>query len=49
MIQSLLHAPVDRFYDKTPVGRVMNRMANDMMNVDMTVFVGTCSNIGVLW
>eukprot|EP00413_Alexandrium_margalefii_P030270 CAMPEP_0204565086 /NCGR_PEP_ID=MMETSP0661-20131031/35260_1 /ASSEMBLY_ACC=CAM_ASM_000606 /TAXON_ID=109239 /ORGANISM="Alexandrium margalefi, Strain AMGDE01CS-322" /LENGTH=1610 /DNA_ID=CAMNT_0051572797 /DNA_START=113 /DNA_END=4945 /DNA_ORIENTATION=+ len=49
MIRALMRAPVDRFYDKTPVGRIMNRMANDMMNVDMQVFVGCCSSIGMVW
>jgi len=49
MISALMRAPVDRFYDKTPVGRIMNRMANDMMNVDMHVFVGCCSTIGMVW
>merc|ERR1719221_622998 len=49
MVKALLRAPVDRFYDKTPVGRIMNRMANDMMNVDMQVFVGCCSTIGMIW
>jgi len=49
MVKALMRAPVDRFYDKTPVGRIMNRMANDMMNVDMQVFVGCCSTIGMVW
>mmetsp|Transcript_18519 Transcript_18519/g.41952 ORF Transcript_18519/g.41952 Transcript_18519/m.41952 type:complete len:1725 (-) Transcript_18519:145-5319(-) len=49
MCKALLRAPIDRFYDKTPTGRVMNRMANDMMNVDMQVFVGICSTIGMCW
>lgn len=49
MIKALMRAPVDRFYDKTPVGRIMNRMANDMMNVDMQVFIGCCSTIGMVW
>lgn len=49
MMKSLLRAPIDRFYDKTPVGRIMNRMANDMMNVDTNVFLGVCSTIGMIW
>mmetsp|Transcript_83807 Transcript_83807/g.245730 ORF Transcript_83807/g.245730 Transcript_83807/m.245730 type:complete len:1605 (-) Transcript_83807:41-4855(-) len=49
MMRALMRAPVDRFYDKTPVGRIMNRMANDMMNVDMQVFIGCCSTIGMVW
>uniref|UniRef100_A0A7S1RCI9 ATP-dependent transporter ycf16 n=1 Tax=Alexandrium catenella TaxID=2925 RepID=A0A7S1RCI9_ALECA len=49
MCKALLRAPIDRFYDKTPTGRIMNRMANDMMNVDMQVFVGCCSTIGMIW
>lgn len=44
----LLHAPVDRFYNKTPVGRIMNRLSTDLMNIDrftyndMTIIISLC-------
>mmetsp|Transcript_27346 Transcript_27346/g.77996 ORF Transcript_27346/g.77996 Transcript_27346/m.77996 type:complete len:1623 (-) Transcript_27346:183-5051(-) len=49
MVRSLLHAPIDRFYDKTPTGRIMNRMANDMSNIDLQVFVACTAVAGMLW
>ena len=39
-MESLLCAPVDRFFDKQPVGRLINRLSYDMKQVDET-FVGT--------
>jgi len=49
VVKSLMRAPIDRFYDKTPVGRIMNRMSNDMMHLDTKVFVRICSTIGMAW
>ncbi|CAK9013622.1 unnamed protein product [Durusdinium trenchii] len=40
VISRLLKAPVDRFYDKHPVGRLINRLSFDMKQVDET-FVTT--------
>jgi len=39
-VTSLLNAPVDRFFDKQPVGRLINRLSYDMKQVDETL-VGT--------
>jgi len=40
VMTSLLKAPVDRFFDKQPVGRLINRLSFDMKQVDET-FVTT--------
>ncbi|CAJ1399618.1 unnamed protein product [Effrenium voratum] len=36
VMTSLLKAPVDRFFDKQPVGRLINRLSYDMKQVDET-------------
>mmetsp|Transcript_109106 Transcript_109106/g.209652 ORF Transcript_109106/g.209652 Transcript_109106/m.209652 type:complete len:1358 (-) Transcript_109106:147-4220(-) len=36
IIESLLRAPIDRFFDRTPVGRILNRVTTDLTQVDMT-------------
>ncbi|CAE7384499.1 ABCC11 [Symbiodinium natans] len=36
-VTSLLQAPVDRFFDKQPVGRLINRLSYDMKQVDETL------------
>jgi len=38
IIHRLLGAPIDRFFDKTPVGRIMNRMTFDMTDIDLQMF-----------
>jgi len=38
VLDGLLRAPVDRFYDKTPTGRIMNRMSFDMTDIDMQMY-----------
>jgi len=48
VLKRLLHAPVDRFYDKTPVGRILNRMSNDMSNIDFKTYMQVTSTIGQL-
>merc|ERR1719183_159811 len=30
----IIRAPVDKFFDRTPVGRIMNRLSTDLVNVD---------------
>mmetsp|Transcript_61878 Transcript_61878/g.117068 ORF Transcript_61878/g.117068 Transcript_61878/m.117068 type:complete len:1618 (-) Transcript_61878:72-4925(-) len=34
IVNRLLHAPMDRFFDKTPVGRIMTRFSSDNMQMD---------------
>eukprot|EP00435_Cladocopium_sp_Y103_P060631 s313_g22.t1 len=45
VMSSLLKAPVDRFFDKQPVGRLINRLSFDMKQVDET-FVNTIFGMG---
>jgi len=53
IVNRLLHAPMDRFFDKTPVGRIMNRFSSDNMQMDtdcmdqMMQVMNTVSNDGV--
>lgn len=49
MVNALMRAPVDKFFDRTPVGRIMNRASNDMMNVDLQVFTRLCAIMGMVW
>ncbi|KAI9004026.1 ABC transporter type 1, transmembrane domain-containing protein, partial [Gaertneriomyces semiglobifer] len=57
MLEKLLHAPM-RFYDITPLGRILNRFSRDMQSVDQEVsswsgdflsnVVAACAVIGVI-
>ncbi|KAJ3186178.1 hypothetical protein HDU85_007618 [Gaertneriomyces sp. JEL0708] len=57
MLEKLLHAPM-RFYDTTPLGRILNRFSRDMQSVDQEVsswsgdflsnVVAACAVIGVI-
>jgi ABC-type multidrug transport system fused ATPase/permease subunit len=39
VVKRLLRAPIDKFHDKSPVGRILNRMSVDMRQVDMQLFL----------
>eukprot|EP00747_Dinoflagellata_sp_TGD_P044265 gnl/TRDRNA2_/TRDRNA2_143173_c1_seq1.p1 gnl/TRDRNA2_/TRDRNA2_143173_c1~~gnl/TRDRNA2_/TRDRNA2_143173_c1_seq1.p1 ORF type:complete len:724 (-),score=111.61 gnl/TRDRNA2_/TRDRNA2_143173_c1_seq1:108-2123(-) len=39
VLDSLLRAPIDRFYDLNPVGRIMNRFTNDLNAVDLSLYL----------
>jgi len=39
MVARVLLAPIDRFFDKTPVGRIMNRLSADLTDVDLQLFI----------
>jgi len=39
MLSNLMNAPIDYFYDKTPVGRILNRMSSDLTNLDQRMFI----------
>jgi len=48
VLKKVLRAPIDRFFDKHPVGRLLNRMSTDLMVVDLNLYVkgtGGCSVI----
>merc|ERR1719502_172962 len=46
-MRCILHAPIDRFFDRTPVGRIMNRISNDLMNIDTSTFSKTTQIISI--
>jgi len=49
MAISIMNAPIDGFFDKTPTGRIMNRMTTDMNAVDLSMFMGMCGAFGTFW
>merc|ERR1719456_1026287 len=48
-MKAILHAPVDKFFDRTPVGRIMNRMSTDLLNVDVHTFNHITQMISICW
>jgi len=55
MLTKILNAPVNLFFDVTPLGRLINRMSNDLETVDIeiptdieNIFVGFWNLIGAL-
>merc|ERR1719498_1515056 len=48
-MKAILHAPVDRFFDRTPVGRIMNRMSTDLLNIDVGTFNNITGMIASIW
>ena len=40
VLKRILKAPIDRFFDKHPVGRIMNRMSADLVVVDLYLCLG---------
>merc|ERR1719482_2081756 len=48
-MNAILHAPVDRFFDRTPVGRIMNRVSTDLMNVDTSTFSKTTQLVSIFF
>jgi len=49
VINQLLHAPIDRFFDKHPVGRMMNRITMDMATIDLYLFLKISGSIMILF
>mmetsp|Transcript_10600 Transcript_10600/g.19563 ORF Transcript_10600/g.19563 Transcript_10600/m.19563 type:complete len:1646 (-) Transcript_10600:56-4993(-) len=49
IVGRLLYAPMDRFFDKTPVGRIMNRMSTDLLNIDVYSYNQVTMLIGHVW
>lgn len=49
VIKRLLHAPIDRFFDKHPVGRIMNRLTMDMATIDLYLFMKISGSIMILF
>lgn len=49
VVKRLLHAPIDRFFDKHPVGRIMNRITMDMTTIDLYLFLKISGSIMILF
>jgi ABC-type multidrug transport system fused ATPase/permease subunit len=49
LLDRLLRAPIDKFYDKTPVGRIMNRMSTDLSQIDYELLFKLQSSFGQFW
>jgi ABC-type multidrug transport system fused ATPase/permease subunit len=45
LIERIFGAPIDRFFDKTPVGRIMNRMGRDLQNIDANLFFNLSATV----
>ena len=37
MIQALVKAPINTFYDVTPTGRILNRLSKDQADIDSSL------------
>ena len=48
VLRRILRAPIDRFFDKHPVGRIMNRLSADLSVVDLYLFMKATSTIAIL-
>jgi len=49
VVHQLLHAPIDRFFDKQPVGRIMNRLTMDMATIDLYLFMKVSGSIMIFF
>ena len=49
VLRTILRAPIDRFFDKHPVGRIMNRLSADLSVVDLNLFMKATSTIAILY
>jgi len=48
-VKAMMHAPVDKFFNRTPVGRIMNRMSTDLINIDVNTYNNITQLIAVVW
>jgi len=49
VLKRILKAPIDRFFDKHPVGRIMNRMSADMVVVDLYLYMKATGTIAIVY
>mmetsp|Transcript_22678 Transcript_22678/g.41042 ORF Transcript_22678/g.41042 Transcript_22678/m.41042 type:complete len:1608 (-) Transcript_22678:60-4883(-) len=49
IMHRLLHAPIDRFFDKHPVGRIMNRLTTDLATIDLQLFMKLSGSVMVFF
>jgi ABC-type multidrug transport system fused ATPase/permease subunit len=45
MMQALLNAPINAFYEITPIGRILNRLSKDQAQLDYRIFASFCTAI----
>jgi len=48
MLSKIMRAPVDRFFDRHPVGRIMNRLVADVNMVDFSLYQRSTGALAVL-
>eukprot|EP00930_Biecheleria_cincta_P002638 TRINITY_DN103641_c0_g1_i1.p1 TRINITY_DN103641_c0_g1~~TRINITY_DN103641_c0_g1_i1.p1 ORF type:complete len:1660 (-),score=304.97 TRINITY_DN103641_c0_g1_i1:123-5102(-) len=49
IIHRLLRAPIDRFFDRQPLGRIMNRMTSDMAAIDFHLFLKIAGTVMIIF
>lgn len=49
IIHRLLRAPIDRFFDRQPLGRIMNRMTSDMSAIDFQLFLKISGTVMIIF
>ena len=49
MITALVNAPVNKFYDVTPTGRILNRLSKDQNAIDMQLLFALNASIGQIF
>lgn len=49
VLEKVLRAPVDKFFDKHPVGRIMNRLGADLAVVDLYLFQKSTGTIAIIY
>mmetsp|Transcript_132984 Transcript_132984/g.384568 ORF Transcript_132984/g.384568 Transcript_132984/m.384568 type:complete len:1644 (+) Transcript_132984:126-5057(+) len=49
MLAKILRAPIDKFFDKHPVGRIMNRVVADMAAVDFHLYMKAIGTVAVCY
>lgn len=49
VLKRILKAPIDRFFDKHPVGRIMNRMSADLVVVDLYLYMKATGTIAIVY
>jgi len=49
MLTNILNAPIDKFFDKHPIGRIMNRMVSDIAAIDFNLFSKTTGTLAMIY
>lgn len=49
MVESLCNAPVNKFYDVTPTGRILNRLSKDQNAIDVQLLFALNASIGQIF